>query len=695
MLRLLSCLTAEHDWRILMLAAAVCAVGSLVTMRLFARTRRSQGAKRLNWLFLAGVVCGSTVWTTHFVAMLGYAPPVAFAFDPMRTLGSLFLAIGLATGGMLMAASTRESRLIELGGGVIGLGISAMHFAGMSAMQFPARIEWDPAFVAASLMVGIAFGAISMNRIARPVNRFCKYGAALALFCAVISMHFTAMAAVTLVPDPTIGIPESGVSGSTLTVGVLAIMSLVIGTGASSYLIDSYNQEEALRRYRHLALHDAMTGLPNRPHLEHWLQTHLRRGPDETAGAAIIAIDLDRFKDINDAHGHAAGDHVLRTAAERLTQVLETDEILARIGGDEFVAVKTCIFRKTDAENFARRLRETIAMPIEWNDLILSIDASLGVSLFPDDAGEIEALLQRADLAMYRAKQSGSGNIRFYDEQMDEGSRQRAALAIELRHALARNELELFYQPQIDVMSGELVGYEALLRWNHPEHGLVPPSDFIPIAEQTGLIGPIGEWVLREACRAAARWDQPYKIAVNVAPAQFLFADLPAVVRTALAEADLPPARLELEVTESSIISDLQNALHIVRQLKSYGVKIAMDDFGTGYSSLSTLQCFPFDKIKIDRSFVRSVHHNAQASAIVRATIILARSLGIPVLAEGVESQAELDFLRAEGCQEAQGYLFGRPLPLDAVCEGRTLCAAVKEKGRARPTVNVPLAQTA
>ncbi|MFN3765647.1 MAG: putative bifunctional diguanylate cyclase/phosphodiesterase [Aliihoeflea sp.] len=664
MLQVISCLVYEHDYRYVLLAAVICVAGSLMSMRLFARTRRTTGARRANWLFLAGVVSGSAIWTTHFVAMMGYMPALQHAYDPAITLISLFLAIGFCTIGMVVAASTRTSVLIEFGGAILGVGIAVMHYAGMSAMRVTAQMAWDPTLVAISVALGAFFGAVAMNRIARPVTRFCRYGGALALILGIVSMHFTGMGALTLMPDLSISVPDKGISDSLLILGVLAVMSLVMGTGLSSYLIDNHNEVEAVQRYRQLALHDAVTGLPNRHHLASKLGEIIGGDFDDTSRIAVIAIDLDRFKDINDVHGHAAGDIVLKIIAERLSACLQDGEFLARVGGDEFVAVKTGLYQKSQALEFAARLHAVVCSPVEDAARILTVGASLGVAYYPDDASDASTLLSRADLAMYRAKQSAFTSICRYDSSMDEANRTRSALSLELRHAVERNELELYYQPQNDVASGDLIGFEALVRWNHPQRGLVSPVDFIPLAEETGLILPIGEWVLREACTQAARWSNPYKIAVNVASAQISQSDLPRLVDEILAETGLPASRLELEITESSIIEDHQHALSVVRKLKSRGVSIAMDDYGTGYSSLSTLQNFPFDKIKIDRSFIASIDTSAQAMAIVRSTIILAESLHIPVLAEGVESASHLKFLRDQGCHEAQGYFFGKPVPI-------------------------------
>jgi diguanylate cyclase (GGDEF)-like protein len=446
---------------------------------------------------------------------------------------------------------------------------------------------------------------------------------------------------------------------------VVAI-ALVMAMAGSAYMIDVDATREASDNYQHLALHDPLTGLPNRHNLAKRLSETLANVED-TARVALVVLDLDRFKDVNDVHGHAAGDAVLRAIASRISAVLGAGEFLARVGGDEFVALKSDIFARGDALKFCRRLRDLILEPVVWQDLKLSVGCSIGVAMYPEHGDTGDLLSSRADLAMYRAKDLGQGKICTYDKTMDEAVRTRAALAIDLKRAIAGNELELYYQVQNDTQTGEIVGFEALLRWNHPVKGRVSPADFIPIAEETGLIVEIGDWVLRTACADAVGWSRPYRVAVNVAPMQLAQGDLPKRVAQILQESGFPAERLEIELTESGIIADQQHALQVVLALKAIGVTVAMDDFGTGYSSLSTLQNFPFDKIKVDRSFIQSVNSNVHSAAIVKATLLLGKSLNIPVLAEGVETEQHLEFLRDENCASVQGYLFGKPMPLAEV----------------------------
>ncbi|MDU6325904.1 putative bifunctional diguanylate cyclase/phosphodiesterase, partial [Bradyrhizobium sp.] len=492
-----------------------------------------------------------------------------------------------------------------------------------------------------------------------------KYGGSLAMALAILSLHFTGMAALTVAPMAGLDTPAQALPDSLLLISIVTGIGLIMAMAASAYMIDMQAAQEAVEGYRQLALQDPLTGLPNRNGLGHRLAPLLATG-DETAHLVVLAIDLDRFKDINDAHGHAAGDAVLKTVAERIAATLQRGEFLARIGGDEFVAVKSEIFARTEAAKFADRIRSLVLAPVDWEERSLSVGCSIGIALHPEHGLTSDELLTRADLAMYRAKSLGQGKICTYEPSMDEASRRRAELAIDLKRALVRNEFELHYQVQNDTQSGEIIGFEALLRWNHPVKGRVPPNDFIPMAEQTGLIVDIGDWVLRTACATAASWSQPFKVAVNVAPMQ-LNHDLPKRVAEVLRETGLAPERLEIELTETGIIADRQHALQVMQALKAIGVTVAMDDFGTGYSSLSTLQVFPFDKIKVDKSFIQSVETSVHAAAIVKATLLLGRSLNIPVLAEGVETEQHLAFLREEGCSSVQGFLFGKPLPQEAI----------------------------
>jgi diguanylate cyclase (GGDEF)-like protein/PAS domain S-box-containing protein len=436
--------------------------------------------------------------------------------------------------------------------------------------------------------------------------------------------------------------------------------------GEPRYLIvvseDVTERRRSAERIAYMAHHDTLTGLPNRASFNEHLTRTFERAAETGESFAVLCLDIDRFKEINDVFGHSVGDEFLQTVSARL-QGAAQGAFVARLGGDEFTMVTACGPQPATAEALVERLFEQCVGDVDIQGHQLRIGLSVGVSVYPDDASEESAILSNADAALYRAKREGRNTFRFFDAEMDRRTREHHALQHDLRVGISRGELILHYQPLARI-GGEIIGFEALLRWNHPVRGLVPPGSFIPAAEENGLIVAVGEWTLRAACREAASWKVPLQIAVNLSPVQFRYGDLPKMVHEVLLETGLPSSRLELEITEGALIGDFSRALSILRRLKSLGVKIAMDDFGTGYSSLSYLQSFPFDKIKIDRSFIVNLHENPQSATIVRAVIGLARGLDMPVIAEGVETKEQLDFLTQEACDEMQGHLIGRAAPI-------------------------------
>ena len=402
--------------------------------------------------------------------------------------------------------------------------------------------------------------------------------------------------------------------------------------------------------------------MPNRAAFnDHLAHTFGEASADEP-GFAILCINLDRFKEVNDVFGHAVGDLLLCEAARRITSACD-GAFVARLGGDEFAIIASEGAQPLTAERICARLMAAFNAEFLLEGHAIHVHCSIGISLFPQDGAEVETLIANAEAALGRAKVEEPGTIRFFEATMDQQVRQKRALQHDLAAALENNEFELYFQPQ-SAAAGEVVGFEVLLRWHHAQRGMVPPDVFIPLAEETGLIGAIDEWVLREACCEAASWLNPLSIAVNLSPVDFQRGDVPAMILSVLLETGLEAQRLEIEITEGVLIEDFARATSILRQIKNLGVHVAMDDFGTGYSSLSYLQSFPFDKIKIDQAFIAKLGTNTQSAAIVQAILGLGRSLKLPVIAEGVETSAQLAFLVDAGCNEMQGYLIGRPQPI-------------------------------
>jgi len=414
-------------------------------------------------------------------------------------------------------------------------------------------------------------------------------------------------------------------------------------------------------RIRHMAFHDALTGLGNRVLLRQRIEGVL----NQTGGKpfAVLSIDLDRFKTVNDMLGHRAGDELLRQVADRLRGCVDNDDTVARVGGDEFVILHANVAGSSDAEVLATQILQLLGAPYNVNGTPVSIGASIGIALAPWDGTHIDELLGHSDLALYRAKSEERNQFRFFESEMGKAALERSRLELDLHEAFAKDQFELFYQPCVNIVNGRIVCCEALIRWRHPSRGMISPAEFIPIAEEIGLISRLGEWVVDHACREATHWPRQIKVAVNLSAAQFIGGNLPEIVLGALKDTGLSARRLELEITETLLIDDYEGSLATLHRLRDHGVRIALDDFGTGYSSLTYLRQFPFDRIKIDKAFVGEMTTRPDCAAIVSAVAGLGRNLSIDITAEGIETRDQLVMVRASGCTEAQGYLFGRPMP--------------------------------
>src|SRR6202453_2333757 len=425
--------------------------------------------------------------------------------------------------------------------------------------------------------------------------------------------------------------------------------------------------EAANRQLRHLATHDVLTGLPNRVLLEDRISQALAYSHRDHHSFAVMLCDLDRFKLVNDSLGHSAGDELLQEVSRRLSGLIRTTDTVARIGGDEFVMLVTSIHHGDDAKGLANRAVEMLQTPVRIAEVDVHTSPSIGIAFYPQDGNSIEALMAHADAAMYCAKQRGRGSVQCFEGAMGAGIDNRVQLESDLHQAIALKQFELYYQPKVHTDTGAVRSAEALIRWVHPERGVIAPDAFIPLAEDCGLIGAIGEWVVQEACRQARAWRMaglaPMRVSVNLSPSQFRGSGLIHTIRRALDDAGLEPQYLEVELTESAVMSDPEESIAILEQLSAMGVLVSVDDFGTGYSSMSYLRRLPIDKLKIDRVFINEIVSRPEDASIVRAIVSLAHSLRLKVVAEGVETPAQLDFLKAVGCDEYQGYHFSRPLP--------------------------------
>lgn len=645
------------------IAGSVCLFGTWVGMRHFARARATEGTTRVGWLFMASVGTGAALWASTFISILALDPSLNSGFEPVATGAVLVIAIIACLAGFEIG-SRHFTLAPEAGGLVMGVGILAMHFIAFKGWHIAGHVEWNIYGVTLTLILGLSLSALAVNRANRPVTRWCRHGAAIVLAFMVCVMHYALTASTSAVSDTSVMLPSYLIPAHVLGLAAVGAVLLVMGSGFSTYVIDLKLRTESADRIHQLSFNDTMTGLPNRIAFNERLAFDAAEAHEKAHKLAAFSIDIDGFKDVNDVFGHSAGDLLLIEVADRMRRILGTGEFVARQSGDEFLGLQMSANHPHDAQAFAERISGVFARPFQVNGQPVTLTASIGYSIFPIDTPERDQVLSNAKLAMHRGKGKQRGQICQYHREMDDSARSRRALARDLQHAAERGELELHYQLQTTLADGKVCGAEALMRWRHPKRGMVSPAEFIPLAEETEAIVEMGEWALRTACRDAAAGKIPGTVAVNLSPVQFKNDNLAETIHAILIETGLSPRRLEVEVTESTIMSDQTHGLHILRKLKAMGISVAMDDFGTGYSSLATLHAFPFDKLKLDQSFVKRLPGDAAAAAIVRTVLALGESLGMPVLAEGIETDAQWQFLSDAGCAKGQGYLFARPVSL-------------------------------
>jgi len=785
MFQVYACLTNDHDWRLVVLAGAVCFLASAVAVILFHRAQATTGHTQLVWLTLDAAAAGCGIWATHFIAMLAYEPAIGAGYNLPITILSLLIAVLITGAGLATALFDFGRWPAAFGGAIVGGGITAMHYTGMLALEVPGRMTWAPNLVVVSIALGIAFGSFAIHFAARRDDWVNTLIATVLLALAILFMHFTAMGAVSVAADPTRSNDAASLSPTGLSFVIAGIVTIVLGIclvaalsdrqandklqeqkilldtalenmsqglcmfdpdgrivlfndryakmmalpaawlkgrslldlfklrkesgdfagdpeeyfarvsadaregksgaritqtsagrvlriieqpmqegGWVSTLEDITEWQEAQAQISHMARHDALTGLANRTQLVEKLQNALIALPSRGGGIAVHFIDLDRFKGVNDTLGHDGGDSLLKIVAERLRSVTRVDDVVARLGGDEFVVVQIQVNGKDQAEHFARRLASAVTAPVKLREQVIVATVSVGIALAPGDGTNPERLLKSADLALYKAKADGRNCVRFFLPEMDTESQERFKLETIIREAVLHDRFELHYQPLFEISEHRLIGFEALIRLPAEDGTLIPPLTFIPVAEDLRLIDKIGAWVLREACRAAATWPETLTVAVNLSPAQFLAGSVSAIVAAALKETGLAARRLELEITETLLLGNSKAIMAELQTLKAMGVAIVMDDFGTGYSSLSYLWRFPFDKIKIDRSFMQGFDGSGRdVKTVVKTIIALGRELNMRVTVEGVETATQAAFLDKADGDQAQGFFFGRPVP--------------------------------
>ncbi|MBP0447746.1 EAL domain-containing protein [Roseomonas sp. SSH11] len=697
-------------------AALLVAVGVCVFGTCFNQPSRTKA-------LIGGALLGGGVGAMHYLGMAALRLPGRLTFEADLVISSVLLGAAFCSVAMALSvtagARARLAAVALLAGGIVSL-----HFTGMGAVQiWPDGNVTLPANSLDRRLLGGLVGSVAMTLLVAAVgavafearHRAARSSAEAARMRALAGATFEGIAVlsddeticdanhrlaemlgqplerVVNAPlsdflSPVVGSGHSGTAwllgaaadgaipaslrGTTGSVPVEVRTGEMLGADGAHRVLairDLRERKAAEARIAHMAHHDGLTGLTNRVLLKERLSQELARARREGGQVAVFCLDLDRFKMINDTLGHPKGDALLQgIAACLLRNVRETDTV-ARLGGDEFVIVQASVTQPNDAIALAKRIVEEVCLPHDLDGHQVVVGTSIGIAISPGDGEDPDTLLRNADLALYRAKSQERGSWCFFEPEMDARMQARRTLELDLRRAVALGEFELFYQPTLDLQTRVLQGFEALIRWNHPERGLIPPGEFIPLAEEIGLIIPIGEWALRRACSEAVAWPSKLKVAVNLSPVQFAGRGPARAVSEALESSGLDPARLELEITETVMLRDTEATLTMLQELKALGVGIAMDDFGTGYSSLSYLRRFPFDRVKIDRSFIKDIGLSHESTSIVRAVAQLCESLGMAVTAEGVESEQQMMQLeggiRTSSVMEVQGYLFSRPQP--------------------------------
>ncbi|WDY55600.1 putative bifunctional diguanylate cyclase/phosphodiesterase [Pseudomonas sp. PSKL.D1] len=677
-------LTGSYSSSLVLISLCVAILASYTALDLTGRITTAKGRAVHLWMLGGAVAMGIGVWSMHFIGMLAFSLPIDLGYDIGLTALSLLIAI-LSSGFALWLVSQPSLPWLQLGFGalIMGAGISCMHYTGMAAMRMLPGIDYDPTLFGASLAIAVGASAAALwiafrLRQHTPYVRQVRGLAAMIMGVAIVGMHYTGMAAANFPEGSFCGALAGGLQGDSLVylvlITTLAVLAVALLTSVLDARLESRTAELARsltlanQELTQLALHDILTGLPNRTLLADRIEQAIAKVAEQGGCFALMFIDLDGFKPVNDAYGHHVGDLLLKAVAARLRGHLHSQDTLARIGGDEFVLLVE-LQEPDDAMGVAVKQVNLVSKMFPVADHELQLSASLGIVLYPGNGQDQHELLRNADAAMYHAKSAGKNGYSFFDVSMNSNARQQLQLLQDLRQAVEQRQFRLHYQPKFDAQACQPIGAEALLRWEHPQHGLLFPDRFISLAEKTGLIIPIGEWVLDEACRQMRAWlDQghaDWRMAVNLSAIQFCHAGLVDSVARALNTHGLPANRLTLEITETTAMHDADASLTVLQRLSDMGVDLSIDDFGTGYSSLMYLKRLPANELKIDRGFVRDLEQDSDDAAIVSAIVALGQALGLRIVAEGVETGGQQDFLTRLGCDSLQGYLLGQPVPAD------------------------------
>ncbi|CAJ0810525.1 putative signaling protein [Ralstonia wenshanensis] len=679
-------LASSYNPLLVLLSLFVAILASYTALDMAGRVVTAQGRAASWWLIGGASAMGLGIWSMHFVGMLALSLPIPVGYDVGITLTSLAIGIG-ASMFALWLVSRRELPWPRLAGGALlmGAGVAGMHYTGMAALRMNPGIQYNPARFALSIVIAVLASGVALwiafrlRRQARRV-RALRAGSAVVMGVAIVGMHYMGMSAAAFPFGSVCGAAHTGASAEWLALVIIIVTLAVLAIALIISVLDlrmeartallANSLAAANKELAYLALHDNLTKLSNRVLLEDRLTQAIRTAEREKRRFALMFMDLDGFKSVNDVYGHHVGDLLLIDVAQRIGARVRQQDTVARVGGDEFV-VLAYVDDPEDAGTLADALLEVVREPFMAGGHELRVSTSIGIAIYPGDGGNQHDLLTNADAAMYHAKGLGRNAYSFFEPSMNADVHQQLQLVQDLRRAVERHELVLHYQPKFNAPNGPIMGVEALVRWQHPQRGLVPADEFIPLAEKTGLIVPLGAWVLDEACRQMAQWHREgrtgWTVAVNLSALQFGHVALIDTVRDTLARHALDPRSLTLEITESTAMRDVDASLQILQQLDAMGVRISIDDFGTGYSSLLYLKRLPASELKIDRGFVRDLAHDTEDAAIVSAIVALGQTLNLRIVAEGVETAEQQAFLTRLGCHSLQGYLLGRPMTAESL----------------------------